>query len=540
MSSSNSLTQLEKLPKQSLYDFIIRTSHEDLPTEENTVYTLKANYTNTSGEILHYETKLSKIQWGGESAFTVVLDDVSDKETVIALKLADEQKDRVIATVSHELRTPINGILGLLEMASARVEDTLALNFLDNCKSCSKLLLYLVNSILNLSQLRNNQLVVNKDYIDLRAYFEEIRSLYIFNCQQKNIDFIIDKDPRVPSKIFTDQYKLTGILINLLGNAVKFTFKGSVTLGIHQDRSDPKRVIFTVKDTGVGIHESDRCKLFKMFGTLSQKNKSINVQGVGLGLTIASGLVEALAKESRGTKEKIEFESEPNKGSRFWFPIDIFPPSEKKMSPGTTFFEELSSLPEQSTLSITKTPAINIQKYTNLKYNNSNKKPTNPTSFHLLSPQPCDISIPSRDSSNTHTSTKFSEHRKNVLIVDDFPLNLMTASYMFEELGFQTTKAFSGQEGLDFLKKSMVSGNKFCLILTDIQMAVMDGLVMSKEITKMIAKEQVYSVPIVSITAKKLDENEKQIHRNCGIIYSIEKPLVREHLVKILDSLGLI
>ncbi len=247
----------------------------------------------------------------------------------MALKFADEQKDKVIATVSHELRTPINGILGLLEMVKARVTDQVSTMYLDNCKSCSSLLLYLVNSILDLSQLRNNSLTIVKNPFKLDQLLEEIRTLYLFQCDEKKIDFLLENNVQEDYKeIYTDKYRLIEVLINLLGNAIKFTFKGSITLRVSQNPPDSSKLTFSVIDTGVGIKPEDRPKLFKMFGKITQANKNINSHGVGLGLTIVNELVKSLNDDGIGS---LEFESEYGKGTSFSFTISVENPSEGRI-----------------------------------------------------------------------------------------------------------------------------------------------------------------------------------------------------------------
>jgi len=196
-------------------------------------------------------------------------------------------------------------------------------------------------------------------------------------------------------------------------------------------------------------------------------------------------------------KEKIEFESEPGKESKFWFQIDVFPAEVQQQqdkstkSANTTYIVNDSVYLQQETYRLTNNPSFNFKQY---NYSTP-KKPLD--SFENMFQTP----IP-----------KSSNPNQTVLIVDDFPLNLMTATYILEGLGYKAMKAFSGQEGLDLLKESQINGKRFCMILADIQMAVMDGLEMSKKINKMISEGEICRVPIVSLTAKRLDDNERKIH----------------------------
>jgi len=508
-SSCYSSLKLETMPDISLSTFL---QNNMIP--ENHTLNLQGNHHSNS-----YEIRLTKIIWDGESAYALIFQTTLSKQqgtTLDVIKSAEEEKEKMIATVSHELRTPINGILGLVEMVSARTTDPQALIYLDNCKSCSKLLLYLVNSILNLSQFRNNKLAFNKEFLSLGRYLEEIRSLYLFSSQQKGINFIIDKDPRVPQKIHTDQYKLTGILVNLLSNAMKFTFKGSVALKIFPAAKDSNKIVFSVEDTGIGIQETDKAKLFKTFGVLQQKGKSINSQGVGLGLTIAKGLVEALSENGEG---KIEFESEYNKGSKFSFKLDIaatasnlpgFKIKGGALNDTTNILNDTAYLLKQSLYS-NRNPEINIRRYTKIKYNNNGNNKfscsgINSACVRVSSPQ------------------KIKSHPE-ILIVDDYPLNIIAATFILEKLGYQVTKAFSAEEALELLKKSK---KRFCLIITDIQMPTMDELQLSRIIKEMIVNGKMYGLPIVGLTSKKLTEKDRREFKECGIDFSLEKPLNKD------------
>jgi len=503
VSSSDSLMQLEKIPDVSLYEFILMNhSRQD---QENAFMTLNAIYKKDSKEEkLYYEVRLSRIQWGEDDAYALVLNDVSDKQTVIALKLADQEKEKVIATISHELKTPINGILGLLEMIGASVKDDEVLDFVESCKSCSKLLLYLVNSILNLNELRSGKLVIKKESFRLEKYLQEIKSLYIFNAQQKGIDFIINKDPRVSEEIYIDQNKLTGILINLLNNAIKFTLRGSVTLSVYPDVSDRRKTVFCVEDTGIGIDDVDKSRLFKMFGKMSAvSNERNSTKGVGLGLSIASGLVEALTMDS----EKIEFKSQLGKGSKFSFKIETC------CDDLITEFED-SLCFKEGYLGLGLDPESNIRLCSGMKYKENSER------FHNLS-----LSICSQ-------KKKF---RKHVLLVDDFPLNLMTAQFIFEDLGWKTSQAFSAKEALEFLKKKRSKG--VCLVVTNLQMFGMNGFELSKEIVKMIDEGEIEEVSIVGLTEKKLLNMEEV--RKARICFTLEKPLMKSQILEVVKKLGI-
>jgi len=178
-----------------------------------------------------------------------------------------------------------------------------------------------VNSILDLSQIKNNSLKIVKQSFVLDDIMEEVKSLYLYQCQVKNIKLIIEKASNVPKELFTDRYRLMEILVNLMGNAVKFTFKGSVTLKIELDSQRRDKLKFSIIDTGIGIKEEDQAQLFQRYHKIQNEDENININGVGLGLTIVKELVAALNSNDQ-EEDHIELRSEYMKGSTFIFKID--------------------------------------------------------------------------------------------------------------------------------------------------------------------------------------------------------------------------
>jgi len=403
----------------------------------------------------------------------------------------------------------------------------LGLTYLDHCKSCSKLLLYLVNSILDLSQIRHNGLKVVKDKFNLDQCLEEVKSLYIYASQSKKIQFIVQKMPRVPSIIDTDQHRLLEILINLLGNAIKFTFTGHVKLKVSVDEGKESKLLFEVEDTGIGIAEKDKPKLFQMFGKLNQSNKNINTHGVGLGLTIANELVKALNEDnSDGNEHKIHFESIPNKGSRFWFRIDAI--SEDLVSKSTADQESFIIPPINVTKIGLEDDYIGV-----LKRGILDHRPRHAASSTCVSRNTSPQTSPRKMRS-------FPKGDKRVLIVDDNPFNLLAAKFLMEKLGFLISTASHGEECLSMLEKTLENKEYFDIILMDIQMPLMDGLEASRLITSKIQNGEMYKVPIIGLTAQKIVQGRDRItHTACGMMEVLEKPLVEDTMRNILDGLKL-
>ena len=265
-----------------------------------------------------FEVILTKIKWDKEDAVVVVLTDITYQENLIALKLSDDNKDKVIATVSHELRTPLNGIIGILEIVEKRVEDQSLMEYLGLCKDNAHLLLSLVNSLLDLQQIRQGKLKLNPMKVDIAKTLKDITQLFVFQCTHKNIYLKVKIDQNVPKTVYTDENRLKQIFINLIGNALKFTMTGGITVEVAQDPDEHQTLQLSVCDTGIGIKEEDQGKLFKMYGKLDD-SKNVNKNGVGLGLTISDTLANILSGKER--ERGIEVTSIYGQGSRFWFRI---------------------------------------------------------------------------------------------------------------------------------------------------------------------------------------------------------------------------
>mmetsp|Transcript_9762 Transcript_9762/g.8343 ORF Transcript_9762/g.8343 Transcript_9762/m.8343 type:complete len:226 (+) Transcript_9762:280-957(+) len=151
---------------------------------------------------------------------------------------------------------------------------------------------------------------------------DEIKSIYSFNVKFKGVKLLVEKSNDVDDLANTDRYRLMQVLVNLIGNAFKFTFEGSITLKISKDEKfAPNKLKFSVIDTGLGIKEHDMERLFQAFGKIKQENTSVNTQGVGLGLMISNEIVKALNGEN--SEERIYVESEYGKGTCFSFYIPI-------------------------------------------------------------------------------------------------------------------------------------------------------------------------------------------------------------------------
>ena len=214
------------------------------------------------------------------------------------LELVGKSKDAFFASMSHEIRTPINSIIGLNELILRQDPSEEVQGYAKNIQNASKMLLSLVNDILDLSQLEIHKMeLVEKEY-DLGQLLHEVVDMMQVRMEEKNLKFIVQVDKNLPSKLVGDDRRIQQILLNILSNAVKYTEEGSVTFNCRFEQSDEENILLriSVADTGVGIRKEELEYLFDAFHrTNIERNQKI--EGTGLGLSIAKHLLDLMKGE---------------------------------------------------------------------------------------------------------------------------------------------------------------------------------------------------------------------------------------------------
>ncbi len=247
------------------------------------------------------------------------------KKAKVEAESANRAKSTFLANMSHEIRTPLNGIIGLLQLLDNQLPTDDLKEYLQLMDLSAKNLMNLINDILDFSKIESGKMVLEKTDFSIRDVVNAICRTFEYMAQEKGVDLESRVEDDVPELITGDPGRLSQILVNLVSNAVKFTNEGKITVTVSTSETCEKGItlFFEVADTGIGISE-DKLKL--IFDSFSQADPSTtrNYGGTGLGLAIARRLVTLM----KGT---ISVESNPGKGSRFYF---------------TVYFDYSTSVPE--------------------------------------------------------------------------------------------------------------------------------------------------------------------------------------------------
>jgi len=231
--------------------------------------------------------------------------------------IANKTKSDFLANVSHEIRTPLNGVIGFSELLKATNLDSTQEEYVKNLNISAKILLDLINQILDFSKIDAGKMTLNVEASDIRKLAENIVSMIRPQAQSKGVELNLYVEDNFPQYIRVDALRLQQVIINLVNNAVKFTALGEISVNITKVKlsSDKATIRIAVSDTGIGISEEQKNHIFQVFGQ-ADSSTSKKYGGSGLGLVISNKILNLMNSE-------IQFDSEFGKGSVFYFDLEI-------------------------------------------------------------------------------------------------------------------------------------------------------------------------------------------------------------------------
>jgi len=407
------------------------------------------------------------------------------EKALTAAREAARMKSRFLANMSHELRTPMNGVLGMTDFLLGTGLNPEQQEYAESIKRSADSLLVLIDEILDLSRIEAGKLRLDRVDFSLESAIAEITSMFALQARAKGLEFISTIGPGLPELAVGDPARLRQILTNLLGNAIKFTERGQVGLKaeIVSRSGDAIQLKFTVHDSGIGIPPGEQARLFDSF-TQGDESSTRQYGGTGLGLAISKQLVELLGGE-------IGLDSEPGKGSRFWFTATF----------GKSTAAERSKVEGR----IRPTPAAHL----------SVAKSQTGTAQRAEAP-----ALTPRQGSPLIRSMR-------ILLAEDNEINQRITLRLLQKLGLAADAVVNGRQAVEALEK-----RQYDLVLMDCQMPDMDGY----EATAVIRSREGQSrhQTICALTANAMDGDRERCLA-AGMDDYISKPVGLEKLRDALD-----
>ncbi|MCF7979557.1 MAG: transporter substrate-binding domain-containing protein, partial [Chromatiaceae bacterium] len=440
------------------------------------------------------------------------------KQAEIALVQARDIADRAsrakgdfLANMSHEIRTPLNAVIGLTRLSIETKPGPLLRDYLDKIDLSARTLLALINDILDLSRIEANKLQPRQEPLELDTVLARVRVMVEQQAADKGLALRIDGPTEPLGMLLGDSLRLTQVLLNLVGNAIKFTAQGRVTLAVWVDDANERELQlgFTVTDTGIGIPEDQRADLFEAF-TQVDTSSTRSHGGSGLGLAISARLVALMGG-------RLELESIVGKGSCFWFSL-VFPRAteEAVVKAAETKAEldweveadfEAEAEAEEKEKEKTQT---RTQTSAEIEAESEAKKQALPRP-QAASPTP-QRAVPTQHQARLRGA--------RILVAEDDPVSQLLARELLSRHGALVTLVTTGTEAV-----AAATAGDFDLLLMDVRMPEMDGLTACRQIRALPNGK----LPIIALTANAL-AGERERCLAAGMDGYLTKPLEPESL----------